>query len=179
MTRLDVVLRWMVIVAVLMCSTAAIGQTTAPANLIRTATTQGAAARSNALDLPRVIGSLALVIATIFALRWSARRFLRLPSGQSSDAVRVLSRTPISPKQHVVLLAVGRRVLVVADSGQQLSTLCEISDQEEVRSLGGVAVDDDAAEIEELELPEVGLSSSRREIRGLIEKVRVLSQQFK
>jgi len=49
--------------------------------------------------------------------------------------VKVLSRNTIAPRQQVVLVQVGQRVIVAADSGGQLSTLAQISDPEEVAQL--------------------------------------------
>jgi hypothetical protein len=47
----------------------------------------------------------------------------------------VLARTSISPKQRIILLQVGRRILVVADGGPSLSTLAEITDTDEAAAL--------------------------------------------
>jgi flagellar biosynthetic protein FliO len=102
--------------------------TTVPANLIRTSPARPTATEST-LDLPRVLGSLAIVIAAIFALRWIARRFFRFPAAaHASELIEILARTPVSPRQNVLILKIARRVLVVADNGQQLTTLCEITD---------------------------------------------------
>ncbi len=74
----------------------------------------------------------------IFALRWAARRFFATPGAASgSSAVQVLSRSAFSPRQQVVLIRVGRRVLVVSDNGQQLSSLAQISEPDEVAALLG------------------------------------------
>lgn len=90
------------------------------------------------LEVPRVLVALALVVGLIFALRWAARRFFATPGMASgSSAVQILSRSPFSPRQQVVLIRVGRRVLVVGDNGQQLSSLAEISEPDEVAALLG------------------------------------------
>ncbi len=54
---------------------------------------------------------------------------------RSSPVVEVLSRTPVAPKNHVLLLRVGQRVLVVGDSGGGLRTLANLDDPEEVASV--------------------------------------------
>lgn len=90
------------------------------------------------LEAPRVLLALALVVGLIFALRWAARRFFVTPGAASgSSAVEVLSRSAFSPRQQVVLIRVGRRVLVVSDNGQQLSSLAQISEPDEVAALLG------------------------------------------
>jgi len=90
-------------------------------------------------DLSRIVLALLVVVGIIFGLRWLARRLsLVPPSGRAVRGVRLLSRTVISPKQHVLLLQVGRRVVVVGDSGGAgMRPLCEITDPDEVAALLG------------------------------------------
>ena len=90
------------------------------------------------LETPRVAVALAAVIALILLLRFGARRFFDLPGGhRPTGAVQVLSRTVVAPRQHVVLLKVGKRIIVVGDSGGQMSSLGDIADPDEVASLVG------------------------------------------
>ena len=78
------------------------------------------------------------MIALIFLLRWFGKVFFPVATGKAqSRVVEVVSRSPLAPKQQVMLLRVGKRLLVVGDSGGQLSTLCEISDPDEVASMVG------------------------------------------
>jgi flagellar biogenesis protein FliO len=158
-----------------LASTALADPATQPGTPIRTSVGHTVTSQTaTALDLPRVLLSLAIVIAAILILRWAARRFLRLPTTLSGcGAVRVLSRTPVSPKQHVLALAVGKRVLIVADNGQQLSTLCELTDASDVRQFME-PIDDEKEE----EKP-IAPRAARDELRGLLSKVKVLSQQFR
>src|SRR5688572_6880554 len=190
--RRQILKKWVALTTVLLiCTPTALAEVvgaaapaTAPANVIRTsASREGTAAASPsssaALDLPRVIASLAIVIGFILILRWAARRFLRLPGAlRSSDAIRVLSRTAISPKQHVLALLVGKRVLIVADNGQQLSTLCELTDEQELAEFTGRNGDEASSEDVGVALPEPA-SSPRQEIQGLLYKVGGLSLQFR
>ena len=88
----------------------------------------------------RVALSLAAVLALIVGLYLASRRFLpRAAFGQhgggAGGAVQVLARTSISPKQRIILLQVGRRILVVADGGPNLATLAEITDADEAAAL--------------------------------------------
>ena len=100
--------------------------------------TTSAGGSTNGYDLPRVLGALAAVIGLIFLLRWLGKRFFAVPSAQrSTRVVQVLSRSALSPKQQLVLVRVGQRVLVAADNGSQLSPLSEITDPDEVASLLG------------------------------------------
>jgi flagellar biogenesis protein FliO len=88
-----------------------------------------------------VAWALGGVIALILVLRWAGQRALASGGvrGGRSAAVRVLSRTVLAPRQQVLLLHVGRRVVVVGDSGGRMSTLCEIAEPDEVASLVGAA----------------------------------------
>ena len=88
------------------------------------------------VGLTRVFSALAIVIALILVLRWIYRRLSSGIGGhRPSQAVRVLGRNVISPRQQVLVLQVGRRVVVVGDSGQQMNPLCEITDAAEVAEL--------------------------------------------
>ncbi len=172
------------------------------------------------LDVKRVCYSLAIVIALILALRWGGR--LLFPGAKAfrpSRAVQVLSRNIISPKQQVIVLQVGRRVVVVGDSGAQMNPLCEITDPDEVASLIGQIrenerdpmaktfsslfgragapyaptqtgakpeLDEDDADTEqsgqrdrvEVGLEDPALASTRQELNGLMDKVRLVARQF-
>ena len=119
---------------------------------------------------------------------------------------RVLSRSIIAPKQHVLVLQVGRRVIVVGDSGTQMNPLCEITDEDEIASLMGQLKQDKAdpvtrafgsffgkaekeydGEAADTQLRTSGstdpavdpeLATTRAELSGLIEKVRSVSKQI-
>jgi flagellar biogenesis protein FliO len=109
------------------------------------ATQQGAGQQSatqgnSGYDPLRVTLALGGVIGLIFALRWGAKWFYPgVAPLKGTASVRVLSRTVIGPRQQVVLIKVGRRILAVGDSGARLSPLCEITDPDEVASLLGAA----------------------------------------
>jgi flagellar biogenesis protein FliO len=80
--------------------------------------------------------ALAVVLGLIVVLRWGGKRLMtsgRL--GRGSRGVQVLGRTYLSPRQQVLILQVGRRLLVVGDSGGQLNTLCQIDDPDEAATL--------------------------------------------
>jgi len=188
------------------------------------ATTQKAAAGkatgapAGGFDVRRVATALGIVLALILLFRWVARRFFGVAgAGRATRAVQVLSRSPLSPKQQLVLLRVGRRLLVVADGAGQMNTLSEITDPDEVAALVGQLQDDHAARATktfgslfgkmqgkydadpdashaehagapvasarsggpEEERDDPAVTSTRRELSGLMDKVRLLSRQFK
>ena len=165
-------------------------------------------------DFARVAGALAIVLTLIFALRWLLKRSMHgagMPG--ATNAVQVLTRSPVSPRQQVLLVRVGRRLLVVSDCNGQLSPLSEITDPDEVAALVGQLRDEkltaastsfgnllgrwrrgagDGDEVEE-EFPRAAPDVPERaeddddpaavaasqEISGLVERVRLLSSQFK
>ncbi|HEX4124401.1 MAG TPA: flagellar biosynthetic protein FliO [Tepidisphaeraceae bacterium] len=88
-------------------------------------------------DTVHVAGALALVVVLIFGLRFLARKMFALPTVRTTPMVKVLARSAVSPKQHVLLLHVGRRILVVADSGAAMQPLAQITDADEIASLLG------------------------------------------
>jgi flagellar biogenesis protein FliO len=93
---------------------------------------------SGNFELPRVAGALAIVLALIFILRWGGLRIFNSPASQkASRSVQVLSRSVLAPRQHILLVQVGKRVLVVGDSGGQMSSLCQITDPDEIAGLVG------------------------------------------
>ena len=109
-----------------------------PATTQPGSTTSSLVRSTPGLDVKRVFYSLAIVLCLIVGLRYGGK--LLFPGAQSfkaSRAVQVVSRNVIAPKQQVLVLQVGRRVVVVGDTGQHLNTLCEITDPDEVASLLG------------------------------------------
>jgi len=112
-------------------------QRTSPATL----PTSAAIARNvspPSFDTRRVGLSLAIVIGLIFLARVAMKRLFPAASvGRSSQVIKVLSRSVIAPKQQFLLLQVGKRLIVVGDSGANMSALAEISDAQEVASIIG------------------------------------------
>lgn len=83
------------------------------------------------------LAALGVVIGLIFLLRWLAKKW-GMGGGVrvvSSPIVEVLSRTTVAPKNHVVLLRVGSRILVVNDGSAGMRTLATVDDPDEVAGL--------------------------------------------
>jgi flagellar biogenesis protein FliO len=103
-----------------------------------TAATQAAAKPTTGLDLQRVFLSLGIVLGLILMLRLMAGRLTgRKGAGRASAAIQVVLRTPLSPRQQLVLIRVGRRLVLMTEGAGQNSVVCEISDPDEVASLVG------------------------------------------
>lgn len=183
------------------------------------------ASTAPSLDVSRVAMSLGIVLVLIFALKWSAKRLFPGQVGVKSSraAIEVLSRSPLSARQQFLLVRVGKRLVVVADSGGAMSAICQISDSDEVAEMLGQLrseprsgrsagesigksfltlfgrkresfeqndLSGDASAIETAEAEadasdqraesdEIEVGMTRQEIGGLMEKVRLLSRQFK
>jgi flagellar biogenesis protein FliO len=83
------------------------------------------------------VGSRLAIVLGIFAFvilvqRWlgTARR-----TDLSSDVIQVCGRVPLNPRQRLLLVRVGERMLVLLESPQGVGRLAEISDPAEVTRL--------------------------------------------
>ena len=80
-----------------------------------------------------VTASLAIVLGLFFLAVILARsKFSRPPGGLGPDVVEVLGRRPLGPRQSMVLVRAGRKLLLVASLPQSATTLTEITDPDEV-----------------------------------------------
>ncbi len=166
-----------------------------------------AAAGEGLFTLGRVSLALGVVLACIFVMRWASGYLLGMPAAGSGGAIQVLSRTTIAPRQQLMLVQVGRRVVLVANCGAQMNPLCEISDPDEIAAVVGqihsrksnsagtaflslfakatatydqpVGATPAASENEVEVKAEASLDATRQELSGLLEKVRSVSQSFR
>ncbi|MEX0886484.1 MAG: flagellar biosynthetic protein FliO, partial [Phycisphaeraceae bacterium] len=82
------------------------------------------------------LGSLAVVIGLILAIRWAWQKVGGQPAAAGhSPVVEVLSRTAVAPRNHILLVRVGPRILVVGDSAAGLRTLANVDEPDEVADL--------------------------------------------
>jgi flagellar biogenesis protein FliO len=173
---------------------------------------QATSTSSDAVSATRVVLALGAVVSLILFFKWGARRFMigGVASGQSR-AIQIISRTIVSPKQQLMLVKVGRRLVLVANTGAGMNSICEIRDEQEVAELLGQvsaeqgdsvskafgslfrreeekftppgAEDSDEgirSEPTTTDSPEAAeVSATRDELSGLMEKVRLVSRQFK
>jgi flagellar biogenesis protein FliO len=161
------------------------------------------------MDFPRVLAALGIVIGLIFVLRWLGKFLFPAATGRGGNRViEVMSRSAISPKQQVMLIRVGKRLIVVGDTGSQMNPLCEISDPDEIAALVGQLRDEKTSSTTrafgaifrrsrtDFERPEdeaavpdrpatlveteedPPVASAREELNGLRDRVRMLAEQF-
>ena len=80
--------------------------------------------------------ALGIVAALIFAVRYVLRRYAGRTGGKAtSNALEVLTRTPVSPRQQLLLVRLGRRLVLVGCGPEGMTPLTEVTDREEVASL--------------------------------------------
>jgi len=88
------------------------------------------------LDLPRVVGSLAIVLGGYFSLVWLTRRFGGRGSGKlPHEVVEVLGQTPFRPGYNLQLIRLGNKLLLLMNGPEGFHTIGEISDPNEVARL--------------------------------------------
>jgi flagellar biogenesis protein FliO len=181
----------------------------ADANSTSGRTTAAKAATESASELSRIAIALIVVIGVILLLRSAVRQMTAMPgTGRSGKLVTVLSRSVVSPRQQVLVLQVGKRLIVVGDSAGRMHALCEITDPDEIAMMVGqnhqvrdsiaernpksflnvfrrandpftetdalaMASDDSSKPVD----PDDGVSTE--EMNGLMDKVRMLQEQFR
>jgi len=88
-------------------------------------------------EIMRTGGALATVIGVLMLCVYFVRRSgAAIPGGgRPSGVLEILARYPVGRGQRLVLLKVDRRILLLHQSGGEMSTLCEIADEDDVASL--------------------------------------------
>jgi flagellar biogenesis protein FliO len=99
----------------------------------------GDAPSSSVGELVRIGGGLAIVIGLIFVTRLAVRRMAPTmgTAGRPSGVLEVLARYPVGRGQHLVVLKLARRILLVHQAGTSMTTLSEISEPDEVAQVLG------------------------------------------
>ena len=87
--------------------------------------------------MARVLLSLGFVLLLLFGLKSLMKRGAGFfgQVGRPSGVIEILARYPLDRKQSLVLIKLARRVLLLHQSGAQMTTLSEIADPIEVASL--------------------------------------------
>lgn len=86
-----------------------------------------------------VLSSLAIVIGLILASFWFYRKAAPTMSGAlPKQVVQVLGRTPLAPRQQLVLLRLGSKLVLVSNLHGEVRTISEITDPLEVDRLAGL-----------------------------------------
>jgi flagellar biogenesis protein FliO len=89
---------------------------------------------------------LAIVLALIGGGVVVLRRWAPGARVQAPSVLRIAARTVVSPKQHLILIELGRRYVLAGVSSDRIEPLCVIADPEEVSDLVGLLRSGSAAE---------------------------------
>ncbi len=170
-----------------------------------TSTSATAGSSGSVFDSTRIGFALLIVLVAIYVSHRVWKK-LGMPGGGGRVAgpLQVVSRLSVSPKQQILLVRVGKRLVLIGNSTTQMNPLCEITDPEEAALLLGEVTaqreesssvtfntvlgseekrfeeETDTASTEEAEAEEnEALATTRAELSGLAEKVRNLSNQFR
>ncbi|HIA19927.1 MAG TPA: hypothetical protein EYN70_11010 [Planctomycetaceae bacterium] len=97
------------------------------------------APRSSTQAITTVLSALAIVLGVFFLVVWitrsaNKRRWLPLPD----EAVQLLGRAPLAGRQWMQLIRVGNKLVMVSVNSNQVDTLTEITNPEEVERLVAV-----------------------------------------
>jgi len=96
--------------------------------------------RSPWTDLANTLGALAVVAVMILAARFAIKRAAGTATRDGpASFLTVLARKPVGPKQQLLLVRFGRRVLLVGAGPKGMATLSQADDPAEVLELLGTA----------------------------------------
>jgi len=76
-------------------------------------------------------GALCVVLAAVAAAYVVVRKWVPTVRTPTNGLIRVVARAALTPKHHVALVQVGRRLIAVGVSPDRIDTLCEIDDCDE------------------------------------------------
>lgn len=88
-------------------------------------------------ELIRTLGGLAVVLGLLFGMFLLVRRFGGPMAGakRPSGVLEIMARYPLGRRQHLVILKMGRRVLLLHQTGSEMRTLSDVHDPNEVADL--------------------------------------------
>jgi flagellar biogenesis protein FliO len=95
-----------------------------------------ASARVSTRAMTTVVSALSIVLAAFFLVVWltrsaNKRRWSPLPT----EAVQVLGRAPLAGRQWMQLVQVGNKLVMLSVNANQVDTITEITDSQEVERL--------------------------------------------
>jgi flagellar protein FliO/FliZ len=89
-------------------------------------------------SLLKMVGSLGIVLGGLLMTLWLVRRFVQSRPGRTSgQLIRVLASSTVGLKKNIALVEVPGQVLVLGMSGDRISLLTKIEDQESIRQIRG------------------------------------------
>ena len=163
----------------------------------RRATTK---ATNAAWDMGKMPLALGAVLLLILGMRSLGKKMVPgAAGGGASRAVQVLLRSPVSPRQQLILVRIGRRLVLVGSSGSEMNPLCQIENPDEVAEILGQIREDKTSSTaknfvamfgkaeKSYDAPEPPAEkydessdgqASGEDLTGLTERVRRITEQF-
>ena len=83
----------------------------------------------------KTLGALAVVVVLLLAIRLVLRRMGAGAAGEVGNALQVVGRAVVGPRQQMLLVRVGGRVVLVGLHPAGMRTLTEVTDPNEVRAI--------------------------------------------
>jgi flagellar biogenesis protein FliO len=143
---------------------------------------------SSSWDIGRVLLGLGAVILLFLAMVGLGKKVAPGAMGPKPNAaIRVLTKSSVSPRQQLMLVQVGRRVVLVGSGGGEMRPLCEIADPDEVAELVAQINDDKASSPRsfmtlfgkaEAKYVDAEPPASEEDLGGVTEHVRGIGRQF-
>ena len=89
-----------------------------------------------AMDWAQSAGALLVVVALILALRIMLKRITpKVQAASRGGPVEIVARTGVSPRQQLLLVRLGKRMLLLGATPNSMDTLAEIADADEAMAL--------------------------------------------
>lgn len=84
----------------------------------------------------RTLGAMAIVVGLIFAARWALKRWSPAKAAaKKSGPITVIAETSVGPRQQILLVRMGRRLVLVGNGPAGMSPLAEVTNADEVAEL--------------------------------------------
>ncbi len=93
--------------------------------------------QASTIQLPKVLGSLAIVIGGYLGFVWFSRKLMgeEVNTGLPKEVIEVLGETPFGPRKSLQLVRLGSKLLLLMHSPDGTSPVGEITDPHEVEYL--------------------------------------------
>jgi flagellar biogenesis protein FliO len=93
-------------------------------------------AGAGGLNIPKMLGSLSLVLGCYFGFVWLMRKISPAANSQlPSEVVQIIGRTSFGSRQHLQLVRLGSKLVLLLNGPEGTHPIGEVTDPEEVRHL--------------------------------------------
>lgn len=87
------------------------------------------------VDVFKTFVALAFVLGLIFVIAWAYRKYLPTgaPAGKDTTGWRILGSRMLGPGRQLMVLEIGKKLLIVGLSKEQISPLMEVENDEDIK----------------------------------------------